>query len=130
MNKKNILFFLLSLAGICLSAQEIEVKKGIILVDGKECLKIDKRDLNNISIADLSGNDLVYLKYADDRFGKRYNTIVFVTTKSSLYTQQFIYTGKSLVKRLIENHVLENCQFNDAKVENFIAKYGENVQLK
>ncbi len=130
MNKLALILWML-VAGHYTWAQEIEVKKNIVSIDGKECLKIDKKDLNNVSISDLTGNDLVYLKYADDRFGRRYNTIIFVAANKSLYTQQFIYVNaKMLIKRLMDNHVLENCIINDAKVDNFITKYNENVQLK
>jgi hypothetical protein len=128
--KKYTFVFLMLLATGLMHAQEIDVKKNIVSIDGKECLKVDKKDLNNVSISDLNGNDLVYLKYADDKFGKRYNTIIFVNSKKSLYTQQFIYVNaKMLIKRLIENHVLEDCKINDAKAENFVVKYNENVQL-
>ena len=129
--KKYMIVFMLLIAASFTHAQDVvEVTKGVVSIDGKECMKVDKKDLNNIGVSDMSGNDLVYLKYGNDKYGKRYNTIVFVNAKKSLYTQQFIYvSAKQLIKRLLDNHILDGCTINDAKVDNFIAKFGENVQL-
>jgi hypothetical protein len=130
MKKYICIFLLLSAAGFTQAQDIIEVNKNIVSIDGKECMKVDRKDPNNIGISDLSGNDLVYLKFANDKFGRRYNTIVFVNAKKSLYTQQYIYANaKMLIKRLLDNHMLDGCTINDAKVDNFIAKFGENVQL-
>lgn len=114
---------------VFLHAQSVEIKKDIVYIDGQQCLKVDRKNPNNVGISDLDGNDLIYLKYADDKYGARYNNIVFVNTKSSFTSKQYIYTVKLLVKRLLDNHVLENCKLNDAKVENFIAKYNEPVAI-
>ena len=127
--KTLIAALLMLAAAFATQAQTIDIKGKSILIDGQPCLTVDKKDPNNISIADLQGNDLVYLKYADDKFGARYNTIIFVNTHSQFTSKQYIYTTKLLLKRLLENHVLENCKINDAKLENFIARFNENVQL-
>lgn len=127
--KKIALPILIMLSVIFLKAQTIDVKKNIISIDGQECLKLDKSDPNNVSIADLNGNDLVYLKFNRDKYGALYNTVIFLSTKQSFTSKRFIYTAKLLVKRMAEFHLLEDCKINPAKLDNFIMKCDENVQL-
>jgi hypothetical protein len=72
----------------------------------------------------------VYLRFLDDKFGRRYNAIIFVNSKITMYSQQYIYANaRMLLRRLVDNHVIENCNINDSKLDNFLAKYGETVPL-
>jgi hypothetical protein len=76
-------------------------KKVSVSIDGKECMKIDNKDLNNVSIADMSGNDVIYLKLQmTNTVGV--NKIIFVNSRKSFHSQQYIYANaKMLLKRLL-----------------------------
>ena len=59
----------LVLAVLCLSvvgfSQDIDIKKGMVLIDGKECLKVNS-DPNNVAFSDLEGNEIIFLKFIHD----------------------------------------------------------------
>jgi len=54
MKKITLLLLMLMSIGV-LQAQKIKFKKGIVLIDGKKCLKYDKSDSNVIEISSLDG---------------------------------------------------------------------------
>ena len=76
-------FILFSYTGF---SQDIKIDKNIISVDGKECLKIgDDSDSNNVSIQDLEGNDIVFLKFIhNSKYGPLYNKITFLNLQNEL----------------------------------------------
>ncbi len=120
-------FILFSYTGF---SQDIKIDKNIISVDGKECLKIgDDSDSNNVSIQDLEGNDIVFLKFIhNSKYGPLYNKITFLNQKLSFTSKSFIFTKKSLIKKLVSDKTLIECKLDDSKVEKFVLKYDENVE--
>src|ERR1051325_11261940 len=111
-----------------MQAQDIDVKKGIIYVDGKEGLKVDKSDPNSVSISDLQGNDLVYLKYIHDtKYASLYNKIIFLHNRETFTSKTYIYTVKLLMKKLLDNKVIVNCALDPARIDNFVLKHDEDV---
>ncbi len=114
-----------------LQAQKIKFKKGIVLINGKECLKYDDSDPNNVMISTLDDNQTVYLKFIRTGIGRNdglFIKIIFVEQKKSLTSKSYIFTKKLLVKKLISNKVLDNCKFNESKIDKFIMRYDEDIE--
>ena len=127
--KKSCLILCLIVCGFKGFSQEIKFNKDIVLVDEKECLKIDDSDSNSVSILDLEGNEIVFLRFIhNSRYGALYNKITFVNQKVTMTSQSYIFTKKLLIKKLIADKTLVDCKLDDAKVEKFIMKYDENVE--
>ena len=125
--KKIIVVLLLLIANIGFS-QDIKIKKDIVYVDGKECLKIGG-DANNVSFYDLEGNEIIFLKYIhNSKYGSLYNKITFLKQKKSFTSQSYIFTKNLLMKKLIGDKTLINCLLDEDKIENFITKYDENIE--
>ncbi len=126
--KKNILtlsFLLISLLGF---SQVIKIDDDIVLIDGQECLKISG-DANNVSISDLEGNEIIFMKFIhNSRFGSVYNKVTFLDQKLSFTSQSYIFTKKLLIKKLVEDNTLKECKLDPEKVERFVLKYDENVE--
>lgn len=127
---KKILTLFLFLTVSIMFGQEIKIKKGIVTIDGKECLKIDDSDPNNVSVFDIDGKEIIFLKYIhDSKYGSLYNKIIFLDQKRSITSQTYIYTQKLLVKRLIAEKLLSDCKLDESKIEKFILKFDENVEV-
>lgn len=110
-------------------SQEIVIKKDLVTVDGKDCLKINDSDANNVSFMDLAGNEIFFLKFIhNSRYAPMYTKIVFLDPKLTLTSRSFVFTKKILIKKLLTDGTLVNCALVPAKVENFVLKYDEKVE--
>lgn len=126
--KKTFSFLLIVFTTSFVSAQDIKIKKDIVYVDDKECLTIGG-DANNVSFYDLDDNEIIFLKYIhNSKYGSIYTKITFLDSKLSFTSKSYIFTKKLLIKKLIEDKTLENCQLTHEKVERFVLKYNENVE--
>jgi len=131
--KKIILLFILLMSIGLVQAQKIKFKKGIVYIDGKECLKYDSTDPNNVEISNLDDTQTIFLKFIRTGKGPNdglYTKVTFVEQNKSLTSQSYIFTKKLLVKKLIKNGVLKNGEFNPAKIDKFIMRYDEKVDKK
>ncbi|MBW8524292.1 hypothetical protein K0U91_03550 [Chryseobacterium chendengshani] len=127
MNTK-LLSLLFLTFGIFVFSQKVTIKKDIIYLDAKECLKITG-DSNNVSIVDLNGNEIIFLKFIhNSRYGSVYNKITFLGQGLTLTSQSYIFSKKLLIEKLIESKVLNNCKLDEEKVNTFIMKYDENIE--
>lgn len=109
-------------------AQKIKIKKGVIYVDDQECLSTDG-DPVNISFYDLDGEEIVFMKYLDDKYdGDTYMKVTFLDQKKSFTSKSIIFTKKMLIKRLLDTKTIENCELNEEKVDRFILKYDEDIE--
>src|SRR5689334_1342032 len=95
---------LLSVSTVLLSyiafSQDFDIKKNSIWIDGKECLKINDSDPNNISFYDLQGNELFFLKFIHNSiYGSVYTKITFFDPKLSFTSKSYIFTKKILLKK-------------------------------
>lgn len=109
--------------------QDIKIRDGVISIDGKECLKIDKTDPNNVSIYDWDGNEIIFLKFIhNSRYAGLYNKITFMDQKLSFTSKSYIFTIKLLLKKLLADNTLQDCKLNPEKVEKFVLKFDENVE--
>jgi hypothetical protein len=126
--KKNILTLTFLLIGLLGFSQDIKIDDDIVFIDGQECLKISG-DANNVSISDLEGNELIFMKFIhNSRFGSVYNKITFLDQKLSFTSQSYVFTKKLLIKKLLEDNTLNECKLDPEKVERFVLKYDEDVE--
>ncbi|MCL9804944.1 hypothetical protein NAT51_05410 [Flavobacterium amniphilum] len=127
--KKNFLVFAFTLISQMGFSQEIKIKDDIVTVDGKECLKINDSDANNVSILDLEGNEIIFLKFIhNSRYARLYTKVTFLKEKLTFTSSSYIFTKKLLIKKLLADNTLENCKLNPEKVERFVLKYDESVE--
>lgn len=126
---KKILFFVAILFTTLAFSQEVDFKKGVVYVDGKECLKYDSTDPNNVSFSDLEGNEIFFLKFIhNSRYGSVYNKITFIDQKLTFTSQSYVFSKKLLIKKLLADKTLLECKLDAEKVEKFVIKYDENVE--
>lgn len=127
--KTKFSFFLFLFFNTLLFSQKLEIKKDIVYVDGKECLKIISSDPNNIAIADLEGKEIIFLKFIhDSKYASLYNKITFLEQNLQLTSKSYIFNKRLLLKKLVESNVLNNCKLDPDKVKTFVLKYDENVE--
>jgi len=122
---------LILLTLLCFSnafSQKIEIKKDLVYIDGKECLKISG-DSNNVSFSDLDGNEIIFLKFVhDSKYATLYNKITFLGQEVQFTSQSYIFTKKLLINKLVADKTLDNCKLDSEKVKKFAIKYDENVE--
>jgi hypothetical protein len=124
------LFLILSFLTVTtLFSQEIDFKKGIVYIDGKECLKYESEG-NNTTLKNLNGDDIVTIQYLrpDGSQQSLYNKIIFLEYNKSFTSKNYIYTRKALVEKLLKSNVLVECAINSDKIDTFILKYDEKVE--
>jgi len=109
--------------------QEIDFKKGIISIDGKECMKYDS-DANTVTFQNLNGDDIMILKFMrpDGSQASLYTKVIFIESRQEFTSQNYIFTKKSLVEKLIKSKAIVDCVLNEEKVASFILKYDEKVE--
>jgi len=122
-----VVFFLcISFLGF---SQDIDFKKGVIYVDGKECMKYDS-DVNTVTYQNLNGDDIMILKYIrpDGSQSSLYTKVIFIESHQEFTSQNYIFTKKNLIEKLIKSKALVECVLNEEKLESFILKYDEKVE--
>jgi len=124
MKKIILILFLFSTSFIF--SQEIDFKKGIITVDGKECMKYES-SASNVTYQNLNGDDLIILKFIRVN-GELYTKVIFVESRQEFTSQNYIFTKKNLVEKLIKSNTLVECALNEEKVNTFVLKYDEKVE--
>ena len=109
--------------------QEIDFKKGIISIDGKECMKYDS-DANTVTFQNLNGDDIMILKFMrpDGSQASLYTKVIFIESRQEFTSQNYIFTKKSLIEKLIKSKAIVDCVLNEEKVASFILKYDEKVE--
>ncbi|WP_299107201.1 hypothetical protein [uncultured Tenacibaculum sp.] len=133
MNKK----FLLSIALTILVssfgfAQKVKFKKGKVLVDGKEILKIERQG-TEATLYSLEGDDeVIYLNYESNGtlhyHEDDYVVIFFSKEEIKVETSRIKGSRKRVIKALIKNKVLDmNGEINLEKLKKFAKKYDENI---
>lgn len=129
---KKILFLLAVLMMRCnVFCQDIKIKDETIYVDDVACMKVVKNNPNNITITDMSDNELIDLKFIHNtKYADLYNKITFVEQNISFTSKTYIYTVKLLIKKLIADKTVDNCKLNPDKVKRFVQKYDEDVEKK
>lgn len=126
--KKIVTILFLSFS-VVLFSQDIKFKKGIVYIDGQECLKYETEG-NNVSFQNLEGDDIIAIQYLrpDGTQESLYNKVIFLEYQQELTSKNYIYTKKSLVERLLKSKALDNCTLNEEKLQSFILKYDEKIE--
>lgn len=118
-----LLFLTVSVLGF---SQDINFKKGIVSIDGKECLKYDS-SATNVTYQNLNGDDIIILKYIRVN-GLLYNKVIFVESKQEFTSESYIFTKKLLIEKLLKTNTLVDCTLNEEKVRTFVLKFDEKVE--
>jgi len=127
--KTKFLTLMFLIIGTLVFSQKVSIKKNVIYLDEKECLKITSSDPNNVSISDLEGNEIIFLKFIhNSRYGSVYNKVTFLEQNLTFTSQSYVFNKKLLINKLVESKVLNNCKLDSDKVKTFVLKYDENVE--
>jgi|GEM_PF-7002228 len=112
-------------------SQEIKFKDSLVIIDGNECFKIREYDTYKFSILDLEGQEIIILELIEHRkYDKRlYNKITFVNSKI-YFTTRYLYTRRTLIKKLLDNDVISHCKLIPKQVEKFAVKFDEGLEKK
>jgi len=125
--KHSLTILFLTLCMSMMQAQKIKIKKGVIYVDGENCLTTEGYPVNT-SFYDTDGEEIIFMKYLETKKGETYAKVTFLDQKLSLTSKSIVFTRKMLLRRLLTNKVIENCKLNPEKVERFILKFDEQVE--
>lgn len=123
---KKIILILVLISTSFIFSQEIDFKKGLITVDGKECMKYES-SASNVTYQNLNGDDLIILKFIRVN-GELYTKVIFVESRQEFTSQNYIFTKKTLIEKLIKSNTLVECSLNEEKVNTFVLKYDEKVE--
>ena len=123
--KKIIVLLIIVLPFTLLKAQNIKFKKGIVYIDGVECLKYDNSAA--IVFTNMDETQTVILKYIRKKNKDFYTKVIFVEQRKSLITKTKTFSKKYLIKRFLKDGVLNDCDFDDSKIDFFILKYEEGI---
>jgi hypothetical protein len=129
---KNIFIaMILSFTSVSVFGQDIDFKKGVVYIDGKETFKYEGSDLKGtFSFSNLQGEEIIFMKLEQNiRNSKDVHwKIVFLKEKRTLTTKYNIPTKKSLFQKLVKDGVLANGAIVADKLDTFFAKYEEHVE--
>ncbi len=128
--KKSFSILILSLLCLYCSAQDVNIKKKTVYVDGEACLNIVTHNPNSFSVVDPNDELVCNVKYIHNSpyIPGMYQKITFANTDLEITTSTYIFTKKSLVKHLITHKVLDNCSVDSDKLPNFVSAYDENIE--
>ncbi|AZJ35136.1 hypothetical protein [Tenacibaculum singaporense] len=136
MNKKLLLSIAFTILISSLGfSQKIKLKKGKVLVDGKEILNYEKRGLGTeLILYSLDSKDEIVNmfqensgthSYLDDDYKKMFFTKDEIWVESSRVSNR---GWKYMIKLLLENNVLDNeGNINSKNLKKFAKKYDENI---
>jgi len=133
MNKiKTVIFLVIILfSGNNLFSQSVKFKKDKVLVDGKECLVDNSSNANNVELTTNDGKQTIFLKFIRTGIGQNgglYTKIIFFEQNKSFTSRSYIFTKKLLVKKLLSDKVIVDCEINEENIDKFIMKYDENIE--
>jgi len=133
MNKiKTVIFLVIILfSGNNLFSQSVKFKKDKVLVDGKECLIDNSSNANNVELTTNDGKQTIFLKFIRTGIGQNgglYTKIIFFEQNKSFTSRSYIFTKKLLVKKLLSDKVIVDCEINEENIDKFIMKYDENIE--
>ena len=121
----SILFVILSFTIV--NAQKVKFKDGVGFVDKQACLTYEGQYMNNVLIQTMDGKQTFYIKYLEDKFGKTFTRITFAEQKKSFDYRSFNWNKKYFVNKLIESGLLNSCDFDESKIDQFILRYDESI---
>lgn len=142
MKKKTLLFLgAVLLSSFAVNAQEVEIVKDKILLDGKQFLKYEKINLVNHSFFNMNDDEILNFRSFDNETPKYmeddYFALNFINEKTKVESTDFsrimafMNSRKScekLIKWMLKDKVLNtDGTINPEKLEVFVQKYDEKV---
>lgn len=139
MKKLLLSFFLLGTLG--LHAQDVDLKKDKVIVDGKELFKFEKINGWHFTFYDFQGNEIWMYKYQNNQTqnyeGDDYFTIHFLTLKRKFQSSDFGLIAamspkknmQKLIKLLFKEKVFDMDGNPDTeRLEVFFEKYHQEIK--
>ena len=118
-------------------SQEIKLKSGKVLLDGKEILSYERQDWGDMEIHFYSletKDEVLYMKKNSNETPKYYEddfTQIRFLLFGKLLETKIDKPQKKLVEWLFQNKVLDNTgHFNEEKVDLFIKNYDEKITAR
>ncbi len=119
---------------IQMNAQNVKLKKGKVLLDGKEIMKFEREQMGVLFYAFnlKTGDEVVFIqrkdnetpKYFDDDFLKIYFSQLDLMMEVGISQ----YTNKRVIKNLLKHKALRTeGTLDEEKVKLFIKKFDENI---
>ncbi|HLP21197.1 MAG TPA: hypothetical protein VK174_12885 [Chitinophagales bacterium] len=114
-----------------LFSQDIDYdkKKSVVLVDTKECLKYDGKEVPGVTYSSLAGEELFFIGFARDKYGNTYWHVVFLKSKKEMNYRVNFASKKAFLAKAVKDGLLKDCTLNEEKLDNFILKYDERIAL-
>jgi len=118
---------------ICISSfsfsQEVKLKKGIVYIDGIECMKYDV-DTNFTTFSNMNGEEIMYIQYVKPETAgiEIYTKVGFTATEEYFTTVSFLYWKKDLIVNLLKSNAIVDCKLVPEKLKHFILKNDEKVE--
>ncbi|MGX7666629.1 hypothetical protein [Flavobacterium pedocola] len=142
MKKKGLLFLgAVLLSSFAVKAQEVEIVKDKILLDGKQFLKYEKINLINHSFFNMNDDEILNYRTFDNEtpqfLDDDYYALNFINEKIKVESTDFSRiiafmnsrkNCEKLIKWLVKDKVINaDGTINPEKLEAFVQKYDENV---
>lgn len=122
-------------------AQEVEIKKDKILLEGDIFLKYEKININTHSVLDLNENEILFVQfkdnetpdYSDDDFYILNFTTQNIKVESTDFSRILSFmnsrkTMEKLIKWLVKDKVInKDGSINSEKLDIFFSKYDEKI---
>jgi hypothetical protein len=138
---KGLIFTLCMSSLFVASAQDVDVKKGIIQVDGKDYAKLEVKKQNfgltkNFEVYSLSGEKIIIAAVATEfEQDKRDNSYLFyrltflTSNMVAVFKVNSLGQEKSFAKLIGQSGIMVNDKTDDAKVKEFVAAKSATPQV-
>ncbi|HLP50065.1 MAG TPA: hypothetical protein VK154_04230 [Chitinophagales bacterium] len=128
--KTTLLSALFMLLTAPLFSQDIDYdkKKSVVLVDTKECLKYDGKEVPGVTYSTLTGEELFFIAFARDVLERTYWRVTFLKSKREMTYRVNFASKKSFLAKAVKDGLLKDCTLNEDKLDSFIVKYDERIE--
>lgn len=129
------------LAAVSSFAQDVDYKKGVIIVDGKDYLKLDVKKTNfgltkNFEVFNIAGTKVIIATVAtefdqdkNDNSYLFYRLTFLTSNQVGIFKVSSLGQEKSFVKLLGNSGIMVNDNTDDNKVKEFIASKGASPRI-
>lgn len=118
---KFLVFIVVAVWSHCTFSQDIAIKKHVVSIDGKACLKYVSVNRTTSSLQTLDGKELLKITWTSHP-SPGYVEIMFTEERTTLKST-YGYTYKLLIKRLIREGVLVDCKLVSDQVRRFVSSH-------
>ena len=126
--KHIVLLFGIALLSLSATAQEVKCKKGVVYVDGAECLTYEKTTNIMFTFSTLEGKEIMMLKFPRHPITSKIAAqVTFMEAQKVVSSESYVFNKKVLIEKLLKEGTLENCDINREKIDSFGLKYNEEI---